>query len=58
MLEIAKIQRELIADPDIYIFFEKGTSGGISYIFNRYSKPKINIWNLMTQNKNQNVWYI
>ena len=58
MLEIAKIQLELIADPDIYIFFEKGTRGGISYIFNRYSKPKINIWNLMTQNKNQNVWYI
>ena len=58
MLEIAKIQLELIADPDIYIFFEKGARGGISYIFNRYSKPKINIWNLMTQNKNQNVWYI
>ena len=58
MLEIAKIRLELIADPDIYIFFEKGTRGGISYIFNRYSKPKINIWNLMTQNKNQNVWYI
>ena len=33
-----KIQPELIPDPDVYIFFEKGARGGISYIFNKYSK--------------------
>ena len=29
---------ELIPDPDMYIFFEKETRGGISQISNRYSK--------------------
>ena len=38
MLKMTKIKLELITDPDIYIFFEKGTRGGISYISNRYSK--------------------
>ena len=35
---MAKIKIELSADPDINIFFKKGTIGGISYISNRYSK--------------------
>ena len=30
MLEMKKIKLELITDPDMYIFFEKGTRGGIS----------------------------
>ena len=38
MLKMTKIKLELIPDPDMYIFFEKGTRGGISYIFNRYGK--------------------
>ena len=38
MLKVIKIELELIPDPDMYIFFKKGTSGGISYIFHRYSK--------------------
>ena len=25
-------------DPDMYIFFEEGAEGGISYIYNKYSK--------------------
>ena len=37
-LKWQKIELELIPDPDIYIFFEKGTRGGISYISNRYNK--------------------
>ena len=35
---MTKIELELIPDPDMYIFFEKGTLGGISHISNRYSK--------------------
>ena len=35
-LKMAKIKLELIPDPDMYIFFEKGTTD--FYIFNRYSK--------------------
>ena len=38
MLKIAKSKLELIPDPDMFIFFEKGARGGISYISNRYSK--------------------
>ena len=38
MLKMTKIQFKLIPDPDVFTFFEKSTSGGISYISNRYSK--------------------
>ena len=38
MLNMTKIKLELITDPDMYIFFEKDTRGGIYYISNRYSK--------------------
>ena len=37
-LKWQKIELELIPDPDMYIFFEKGTRGGISYISNKYNK--------------------
>ena len=38
MLKMIKIELELILDLDMYIFFEKGTRGGIYYISNRYIK--------------------
>ena len=38
MIKMTKVKLELISDPDMYIFFEKGTRGEISYISNRYSK--------------------
>ena len=38
MLKMTKIEPELIPDSDMYIFFEKSTRGGISYISNTYSK--------------------
>ena len=38
MLKMTKIELEFISDPDMHIFFEKGTRGGISYISSRYSK--------------------
>ena len=37
MLNITKVELELISDPDMYIFFEKGMRGIVSYISNRYS---------------------
>ena len=38
ILNMTKVDLQLIPDPDMYIFFEKGTRGGGSYISNRYSK--------------------
>ena len=38
MFNMTKIKLELISDPDMYIFFEKGMRGEISYISNKYSK--------------------
>ena len=40
MLKMAKVKLELIPDPDMYIFFEKGTRSGISYISNRWQSQK------------------
>ena len=38
MPNMIKFKFELISDPTMYIFFEKGVRGEISYIFDRYSK--------------------
>ena len=38
ILKVTKIELLLVWDVDMYIFFEKGTIGGISQISNRYSK--------------------
>ena len=38
ILKMTKIELELIPDPDVYIFYEKGTRGGLSYISRRYCK--------------------
>ena len=38
MTKMTKIELALIPDPVMYVFFEKGTRGGISYISNRYKK--------------------
>ena len=35
---MTKVKLELISDPDVYIFFEKGVRGGVFYISNRYGK--------------------
>ena len=41
MFNMTKVELELITDPDMYIFFEKGMRGGVSYISNKYSKANI-----------------
>ena len=46
MFKMTKVKLEFIPDPDMYIFFEKGTSGGISYISHRYSKANKKIFEI------------
>ena len=38
MLNTTKKELEIIPDPDMYIFLEKGMRGGVSYIYDIYSK--------------------
>ena len=55
MLKMTKTVLELISVADMYIFFEKGTRGGISNIYNRYNKVNNKHLNRLTQNNNQNI---
>ena len=44
MFNMTKIKPELISDPDMYIIFENGISGGVSYYCNRCSKANSKYW--------------
>ena len=53
MLKVTKFEPELVSDARMYLFFEKGVRDGI---FKRYNKANDKYFNLMTQNKNQNIY--
>ena len=42
MLHMTKFEFEFIPDPHMYLFFEKGMRGRISYVFKRNNKSKNN----------------
>ena len=43
MLNMTKVELELIPDADMYLFFEKGMRGGVSCICKTYSKANNSI---------------
>ena len=53
MLKVTKFEPELVSDARMYLFFEKGVR---DEIFKRYNKANDKYFNLMTQNKNQNIY--
>ena len=57
MVKMTKIELELIPDLNMYLFFEKGTRSGISYISNRYRQVNNKYLKFYEQNKNQNIFY-
>ena len=67
MLNITKVGLELITDPEILIFFEKGMRGRVSYISNRHSKannkylksfdPKLELKHIIYLDANKSYGY-
>ena len=39
---MAKVERELISDAGMYLFYEKDMRGGVSYTFERCSRASNN----------------
>ena len=54
---MTEVKLKLLPDPDMYIFFDKGTRGRISYVSYICSKANNNFLNFYdkNQNKNQNI---
>ena len=43
MLKMSEVELEKISDPDIYMCFQQGIRGGISYINKRYNEASENV---------------
>ena len=57
MLNITKVETELILDADLYLYFHKGMGTVIFNILKDIVTTTINIWNLMVKNKNENIFF-
>ena len=55
MLNMTKVELELISDAEMYSLFEKGVGGRVSYIFKTYSKAKNKY--LKSYDLDQNILY-
>ena len=56
MLNMKKVELQLIPDLDMYIFFENSTYNKYNILVNTV-KSTISICSLMNQKKNQNISY-
>ena len=57
MFKMTKIELKLTSDPNMYLTFEKGREMEFLIFLTDTAKSTINIKNLMTQNKNENILY-
>ena len=57
MLNLAKVELELITAHQMYIFFEKDMRGRVSYISNKYSQANDKYFKSYDQKKNQKILY-
>ena len=58
ILNITKIEFELMQDRDRFISFEKGTRVEfLIFVIYIMAKPAVSIQNLITKNKNQSILY-
>ena len=51
MLNVTKVELELISNDDMYLFFEIGMKDRASYISKRYSQANNRYLNLMVQKR-------
>ena len=58
MLNMTKVELELISDANMYILFEKGMRGGFFAFLKGIVIPTISISNFITQNKKKNIPYL
>ena len=57
MRKITKVVFKRKSGVDIYVFFEKGMRGGVSYIFKRYSKARNKYLKSYDPKKIENILY-
>ena len=55
MLNAKKVEFEFIPDLVMYIFFENGTRGGVSYISNKWSKANNKYLKSYDSKQNHNI---
>ena len=58
MLKMTDVKLEKISDIDQYLFIEKGTRGGVSYIAKRYTKANNKYMCDYDSNKTVNIYYL
>ena len=58
MLKMTDVKLEKISDIDQYLFIEKGTRGGVSYIAKRYTKTNNKYMCDYDSNKTVNIYYL
>ena len=57
MVNMTKVQLDFVSDVDMYLLFEKGMRGGVSYISKRFSKASNKYLTTHYSKKIQSIFY-